>query len=566
MMKRQAPRVAGWVLILWLGGIEWWCSPASAQQSSLSAAFPTIEMSAAQVDTLSAVNPHATSIGVKECAACHTQPGLIYPQLGVTRFVRLTEATQWFSQDKHAVAYELVRIDLPEAVRREPSHRSNQLAKEMVDALGWQPEDGNFQRQCLTCHAGYEQTDHRNLNTDASRIPIGVECEDCHGPGSLYTERSQHQQPSWRTKGPLEKAELGLIDLANPALCAEVCLSCHLGNLRQDRFVTHAMYAAGHPVLPPFELQTFLDAMPPHWADLKSKPLVDKENEPTVAATFQHQKDVYLAKFDLDATRSESELKQQIMQAYDRSQRSRIGTELTSAVGIAMIFDAAEQDERWGDFALYDCMGCHQILSQERPRYRVEGRIPGRAFPPLWWSVDATATTESTENTDAIFRGRADLRGRIDQAFNRIPFGDRQAVQEMAREGRLQLANERLAYVAEGRQILSAEKLRSDLKRLFEDRRERLTDYWVARQTAWTMTIAARELIAHGELQSEACETILTELDQLLRLNLRIPQRQSVLGHHVETLEIANQLDADRCRGLLEKILQLALHGPASRQ
>ena len=32
-----------------------------------------------------------------------------------------------------------------------------------------------------------------------------------------------------------------------------MCLSCHLGNAREGRVVTHEMYAAGHPPLPGFE-------------------------------------------------------------------------------------------------------------------------------------------------------------------------------------------------------------------------------------------------------------------------------------------------------------------------
>ena len=38
---------------------------------------------------------------------------------------------------------------------------------------------------------------------------------------------------------------------------AEVCLSCHVGNAQQGKVVTHEMFAAGHPPISGFEIETF---------------------------------------------------------------------------------------------------------------------------------------------------------------------------------------------------------------------------------------------------------------------------------------------------------------------
>lgn len=192
-------------------------------------------------------SPHASFVGVKECAACHTQPGILYPKLGVTQFVRLTEAAQWFSNDKHAIAYERIRMDLPEEKWPQPHRESIGRTRDLVSKMGWQANDGNFERQCLTCHAGVDPEADLDEIRNSPNLRFGVQCESCHGPGSLYTDTANHQQPAWRTKSSQEKLALGMHDLANAATCGEVCLSCHLGDIDRGRFITHAMYAAGHP-------------------------------------------------------------------------------------------------------------------------------------------------------------------------------------------------------------------------------------------------------------------------------------------------------------------------------
>jgi hypothetical protein len=199
------------------------------------------------------VNPHsskqsdATNIGLKECAACHSAPSPVYQYLGVTQFVRLVEAKEWLEQDKHAYSYQLVRQDLDSDELDKPERKSNKLSVEITSKLKWTKGDGNFEGKCLTCHAGQTVAD-RSSKMDAR---FGVQCESCHGPGSEYTKREHHQQVSWRSLAPEKKTELGMWDLTSPSTAAAVCLSCHLGNISEDRFVTHDMYAAGHPVLPP---------------------------------------------------------------------------------------------------------------------------------------------------------------------------------------------------------------------------------------------------------------------------------------------------------------------------
>ena len=235
-------------------------------------------------------DPHATApveisnIGVKECAACHSVPSPIYTELGVTRFVRLVEATEWRERDKHAYAYELVRQDLSQAELETDARKSNKLSVDITSKLNWKIDGEDFVKKCLSCHVGTSAT----APFTKRDLEFGVQCESCHGPGSEYTRRENHQQVSWRAKTPDQKSELGMWDLTSPSTSAAVCLSCHLGNIKEGRFVTHDMYAAGHPVLPPFDLQTFLSAMPPHWKTLPEKPIVANSSKSDVG-TFELQ-------------------------------------------------------------------------------------------------------------------------------------------------------------------------------------------------------------------------------------------------------------------------------------
>ena len=132
------------------------------------------------------------TIGVKECAACHSVPSPIYQQLGITTFVRLVEASEWLRKDKHAHAYELVRQDLSDEENQAADRKSNARSIEICKKLGWTIGDGKFEKQCLTCHAGL---DHRTppAQINLSMLQFGVQCEACHGAGADYS-RLKHPQ------------------------------------------------------------------------------------------------------------------------------------------------------------------------------------------------------------------------------------------------------------------------------------------------------------------------------------------------------------------------------------
>ncbi len=187
--------------------------------------------------------------GAASCKDCHTVPTV---ERGASLpFVMLTEYSIWKTQDKHAQAYAVLKGELGQQMGR-------LLKADVLD-----PKTG-----CLNCHAmnSLAQGGAEQFNpTD------GVSCGGCHGPSEKWLEA--HKNPAWRKKTPQEKAELGMTDLRNPHTRADLCMSCHVGNATQGKVVTHPMFAAGHPPLPPIEVASFSKNEPQHWARSQGRPV-----------------------------------------------------------------------------------------------------------------------------------------------------------------------------------------------------------------------------------------------------------------------------------------------------
>ena len=510
--------------------------------------FPLMLVALISASTIAAqpqrADPHATApvgisnIGVKECAACHSAPSPIYKALGVTRFVRMVEATEWLELDKHAYAYELVRQDLSEGELEKDERKSNKLSANITSKLNWKVGDCNFERKCLSCHVG------RSAATPSAKMDLifGVQCESCHGPGSEYAKMEHHQQVSWRAKTPEEKTALGMWDLTSPSTSAAVCLSCHVGNINEGRFVTHDMYAAGHPVLPPFDLQTFLNAMPPHWTTIAEKPIGANSSKSNVS-TFELQAEYNRAHFDIAGTSDAIQLA--IQGSYDKTRRSMIGGLVANDLGIELIHQAAAETKTWGDYSIYNCMGCHQELKKNRTQFRHESRIPGRPFPANWLTLEYPAIHVSNRDKQET------LTREMTASFNAVPFGDAMQLNELS-DGHREILSDRFADRRKlERQVLTKQDVRQWVEFLVKSRQDSLDDYWVAKQTAWMVCVAVDELVEHGELASDSVAPIQKELRETLHLDLKLPQRQSVLARQKSSLETARSFDVARCKELL---------------
>jgi len=92
------------------------------------------------------------------------------------------------------------------------------------------PDHAGFSRKigyrCMSCHNGYIQTQSDEVEENArfpDRLPEGIDCQRCHGPGGAHLEAARQGAPAERVRGAI----------INPARLShdrqmEVCMQCHL--------------------------------------------------------------------------------------------------------------------------------------------------------------------------------------------------------------------------------------------------------------------------------------------------------------------------------------------------
>ncbi|HUR53343.1 MAG TPA: multiheme c-type cytochrome, partial [Gemmataceae bacterium] len=202
--------------------------------------------------------PKGVSAAIDNCRACHSGADAIGARGFVGRFksnefILLDETKTWDAHDPHSRAYDVLTSD---------------LGKQMKENLGYAVENDT---RCLTCHATDVKPDAKPKTPTDFHKADGVSCVACHGIQEAWQSRHWKEPRDgdaieWRTLSPKEKADAGMTDLRNPAVRGQLCASCHVGSAKEGKVVTHEMYAAGHPPLPPFELATFQKGQPPHWA------------------------------------------------------------------------------------------------------------------------------------------------------------------------------------------------------------------------------------------------------------------------------------------------------------
>jgi hypothetical protein len=298
--------------------------------------------------------------GASECIRCHTEGPSGNDD---ENFVLLTEYATWRTQDKHSFAY--LALLGPRGQR-------------MGELLGIEVTK---EAACLSCHAMNPDQKHPSFD-----VREGVGCDGCHGPAQDWI--GPHQRRDWRLKTPEEKEKLGMRNLRDPEVRANLCLSCHVGSVAEGKVVTHAMYAAGHPPLPNFEVATFSRNMPQHWRDRRAVPFL---KDPP-------------AKLDNQAVNREEILKLYHMNVADFAQ-SQLAV-ASSAVGLhgsmawvagrSTLKEGEGERRRWPELELKgfadlklpalwpqlamaqsDCYACHHEL--QRPSWR---QLRGYSGPP----------------------------------------------------------------------------------------------------------------------------------------------------------------------------------------
>ena len=447
-----------------------------------------------------------------DCQECHTQVTQNRIERNALDFVLLTEYATWKTQDKHAQAYAVLL-----------GSRGRQM-QEILHQSVTEPATG-----CLNCHA----MNYLTAKGPEFKKDEGVSCGGCHGPSQKW--KGEHAIETWRAKTPEEKAELGMMDLRHPTKRAELCLSCHVGDAIEGKVITHAMYAAGHPPLPPMEIATFSLNLPQHWRNAAFVPYFKNATEKT-------KKDYHLETLDFQRTRSA--IVGAVVAFRTSMQMIADRTDSTSKIAPAMLWpeltavtnglkpeQATSQAalERWPELAMAhsDCYGCHHelrskswrqtrgygyILSNGKTHPGNPGRPQTKQWPIALLELAAVQAAQQSASTPAVTRMDELNKFLIEliASVNAQPFGDPKRLHAAATQcvvwsNRLLRDLERSDFDRNG--------ALASLNALLELQSLRFADYESARQCASLLRVIYDDLRVHGPLAAD--KEILKILDDL---------------------------------------------------
>jgi hypothetical protein len=346
--------------------------------------------------------------GVGECQICHSgakERGLrayVNSPIQSHEFCRLDESVTWEEQDPHSRAFAVLRTDAGKAM-------SAKLKYDVTAAP-----------QCLSCHATDKHARGAKLSIDEQFIrgdKVGVGCVACHDgsdPAVKKAWRGEHYEikssgVEWRTYDPDKKAAAGMRNLRDPVIKANLCASCHVGNPAEGKVITHEMYVAGHPPLPPFELLTFAEDEPRHWGTPHEMPYL-KGLDATAAK-----------RFSFDPADGEAGYALRHLAA------GAVAALKAEMLVMKMNADAAAPPPSL-DYARLDCYACHHPLTLPSARQnRGYAADPGRPPPKAW--VGALAGVVADRAGENAFEGHWN---ELIASVSAVPYGDAKRVSAAA--------------------------------------------------------------------------------------------------------------------------------------
>jgi len=337
-------------------------SPSAAQDAPARGKDPLLPADADDVST-----------GFAGCSACHNErapldvKGNQFAKKHKShQFVLLSEGRTWNQEDPHSKAHDVL---------------TRALGKQMSAILKY---DVTKAGQCLTCHA-IDITPSAPLEKKQFETAEGITCNACHGlrkPWQQEHYAEKAKQIPWRTMTPEKKEGYGMRNLRDPVVRATLCTSCHVGSAAEDKVVTHEMYAAGHPPLPPFELGTFMESEPKHWGyptDPALKFFQPDEFETYAGKDFvQAHPNWTWDLYRFHPADKEVYLARSVVAGAVASLRAEMRMIAADAGA------AAKNPQADGvDYARFDCYACHHDLRVPSARQKrgYDGGKPGR--PPL---------------------------------------------------------------------------------------------------------------------------------------------------------------------------------------
>ena len=333
-------------------------------------------------DPNTAGGPSPSIAGCQQCHAGANTPGSTeFNKYKSNEFILLNESTIWAKNDIHSMAY---------------TNLTGKIGQQMQAVLGYEVAKD---ARCLACHV----TDLTPLVplpekklSEFATANDGINCTMCHGLGrhwqlDHFSTPVQAGEPMpWRAKPPVDKFAKGMHDLRNPATKGKLCVSCHVGNPSEGKIITHEMYAAGHPPLPPFELGHFMEHEPKHWGyptDPKLKffaEFAEKNPDKTWEIFRYHpkEKESYLARHVATGAIAALQAEMQTVAAEAKAAADPEGTTLV-------------------DYARFDCYACHHDLKYPSPRQqRGYAGPPGRPTLKAWVEALAGVVAEHAAGLD----------------------------------------------------------------------------------------------------------------------------------------------------------------------
>ena len=342
-------------------------------------------------------------------------------------FVRLKENKVWGTHDLHRTAYQnLFTAESAEVKDWKPNPndaaeerpKTNATAARMEGNLRLAGTDPRYKAkgyhvsadtQCLACHASSNapvtKDAHKTWKADFFAKDEGVGCEMCHGHGSKYGEEHKknvapmnNAPPGatrvvpWREWDPAVKRDWGLVNLRDPAEATARCASCHIGNTDEGRFVTHDMYAAGHPPLPPLDLIAYTREQPRHWGLPSEMPYLRymADKHPKKAEDLFHVR------------AGESHTARRFVES----------TVATLRASAALGGQLAKESRGDGlDYAAFDCASCHHNLKY--PSDRQDRGYLGKPGRPLYRPATFALAKIVVEHAAGL-KGGEDLKASAD--------------------------------------------------------------------------------------------------------------------------------------------------------
>jgi hypothetical protein len=354
--------------------------------------------------------------------------------------------------------------------------------------------------RCINCHSMFEQVDKQLIDEDlkgqGKLLKDGVSCVACHGPFQNWVKEhsseSEKEQDDWRAwTRDAKQTTYGMTDLWDPIVRTQTCSSCHVGDTKKGRVLTHEMYAAGHPPLSGFDTATFSNGMPPHWQLLRDK-------KPGIQEKLQYDP----KKNGLEQTRIA--LVGNV--ASFRENMTLLATQ--SHLG------ADNQGQNTLDLAMFDCAQCHHDLKrkswrQDRGYKSTPGRPQFRTYSTALIKVAIRHTGGGETEIEALDRKIA----RLYEAFDSRPFGDAKKIGPAAAD-LVDWAGSLSHKLNEGQTGFDKTSTMSLLKQIVKLPSEDTPDYDTARQIAWCFqTIYDEVLLAYtnsGDPKDESTKIKLT--------------------------------------------------------